>query len=336
MTLTKPNLPNLDTMFALGDIREVVELTHTQLQPFASHPFSLHEGERLGDLVESIRQNGVLTPILVRLLPTPSSTSCHLPHGGRLYEILAGHNRTHAANLAGLETVPAIVLEDLTDEQALAVVIQTNLMQRSFTDMKHSEKAAVLAMSHQSLFSKPKQLQIKYATENLDNGQLEENSQVANSPSKLAQVGAEYSLSKDTVARYIRLHKHLHKGLMALLDDGRIAFIPAVELSYLKNNEQHNICVLINVDKYTLDIKKAKTLHELSSNATEDIKPWFLEEIMSGKSSDNKSIRTQSVKLPANTYARYFADTDKKDVPNIIEAALQLYFQSELAEALKE
>jgi len=87
------------------------------------------------DLVESIRVNGVLIPIIVRKKETGQKST---------YEILAGHNRTHGSKLAGRETIPAIVLENISDEDALAIVIETNLIQRSFSDMRHSEKAAAI------------------------------------------------------------------------------------------------------------------------------------------------------------------------------------------------
>jgi len=104
-----------------------------KLIPFANHPFKLYEGQRFIDMVESIRANGVLSPIIVR------------PTNGDNYEILSGHNRVNAAREAGLTEVPAIVKNDLTDEEALFIVTETNLVQRSFADMKHSERAAALS-----------------------------------------------------------------------------------------------------------------------------------------------------------------------------------------------
>ena len=102
------------------------------IKPIRHHPFHLYEGERLSDMVESIKEHGILTPVIVRKM-----------HYG--YEMLAGHNRQNAGKLAGLKEIPAIVKENLPDDEAYVYVIETNLMQRSFTDLSVSEKAAVLA-----------------------------------------------------------------------------------------------------------------------------------------------------------------------------------------------
>jgi len=110
-----------------------------KLIPFANHPFKLYEGQRFTDMVESIRTNGILSPIIVR------STD-----GGK-YEILSGHNRVNAAREAGLTEVTAIVKVGLTDEEALFIVTETNLVQRSFADMKHSERAAALSVLYDAM-----------------------------------------------------------------------------------------------------------------------------------------------------------------------------------------
>ena len=102
-----------------------------EIKPFRHHPFHLYEGERLDDMVESIKEHGILNPVIVRTV-----------HG--TYEMLSGHNRQNAAKLAGLKQIPAFVKKDLPDEEAYVYVIETNLMQRSFTDLSISEKAAVL------------------------------------------------------------------------------------------------------------------------------------------------------------------------------------------------
>lgn len=102
------------------------------IKPFRHHPFHLYEGERLDDMVESIKEHGILNPVIVRKM-----------HYG--YEMLAGHNRQNAGKIAGLKEIPAIVKENLPDADAYVYVIETNLMQRSFTDLSVSEKAAVLS-----------------------------------------------------------------------------------------------------------------------------------------------------------------------------------------------
>ena len=101
-----------------------------KVKAFKNHPFRLYEGERLDDMVQSVRDHGILNPVIVRKV-----------YGG--YEMLAGHNRMNAAQIAGMTEVPAIVKTDLSDEEAYVYVIETNVIQRSFTDLAPSEKAAV-------------------------------------------------------------------------------------------------------------------------------------------------------------------------------------------------
>ena len=125
-----------DAMDLLTDtieqVKGVASIAIDAIVPFHDHPFHLYEGERLQDMVESIKVHGILNPVIVRKIE-------------RGYEMLAGHNRLNAAKIAGLTEVPAIVKENLSDEDAYVYVIETNLMQRSFTDLQPSEKAAVLA-----------------------------------------------------------------------------------------------------------------------------------------------------------------------------------------------
>ena len=114
-----------------------------KIEPFHDHPFRLYEGERLNDMVESIREHGVLNPVIVR-------------KKGRGYEMLSGHNRLNAAKIAGLSEIPAIVKEELTEEEAYVYVIETNMIQRAFSELLPSEKAAVLAARYEKVISQGK------------------------------------------------------------------------------------------------------------------------------------------------------------------------------------
>lgn len=124
----------------------IVNINAEKLMPFRNHPFKLYEGERFNDMVESIKANGIITPVIVRSLDNEHET----------YEILSGHNRVEAAKFAGLETVPAIIRNDINDDEALLIVTETNLIQRSFSDLSHSEKAAALAVHHEAVKSQGK------------------------------------------------------------------------------------------------------------------------------------------------------------------------------------
>src|SRR3712207_6297372 len=128
-----------------GDIQNI-ELN--LLESYHNHPFTLYTGKRLEDMVESVKENGILSPIIV--LKKDNN-----------YEILSGHNRVNAARLAKINSVPCIVKENLSEEQAYAYVIETNLMQRSFSDLLPTEKALVLKMRYQKIVSQGKRNDLK-------------------------------------------------------------------------------------------------------------------------------------------------------------------------------
>ena len=129
-------------------VNGIVSIPVEEIHPFHDHPFRLYEGDRLEDMVQSIREYGVLNPVIVR-------------KAARGYEMLAGHNRTNAAKIAGLPEVPAIVKTDLSDEDAYVYVIETNLLQRSFAELLPSEKAAVLVARYEKISSQGKRNDIR-------------------------------------------------------------------------------------------------------------------------------------------------------------------------------
>ena len=333
-TRPKPRLKNLDDLFSLGDANtpkpysimqtpdaanryQEVALDH--LLPFPGHPFHLYEGERLEDMVESIRVNGVLVPIIARE-----------KDDGQL-EILAGHNRVNASRIAGRNSIPTIILKNISDAEAWVYVVETNLMQRSFADMSHSEKAAVISVQHSKLFSQGKRNDILAklsVLESLKNPHdIAENiscAQVAHRSRDI--VAKEYSLSKDTVARYLRIHKLTH-ALKIMLDSGVIAFIPAVTLSFLKECEQKVLASCIELNGFSCDMKKADVLRKFSEDGKLDEDKTFL--ILNGElGRKTKPNRTPVVKVNKAVYARYFEPNQSaKEVQDIVEKALSFYFQ---------
>ena len=136
-------------------VNGIVSIPVEEIHPFHDHPFRLYEGDRLEDMVQSIREYGVLNPVIVR-------------KAARGYEMLAGHNRTNAAKIAGLPEVPAIVKTDLSDEDAYVYVIETNLLQRSFAELLPSEKAAVLVARYEKISSQGKRNDIRQEIETLE------------------------------------------------------------------------------------------------------------------------------------------------------------------------
>ena len=329
----RPKLDNLDQLFALNDginpldkpmtIMEaqpssrltVSVISINNLTPFSGHPFRLYEGERLDDMVESIKANGVLVPIIIRKIDT-------------VLEILAGHNRVNAAKLAGLDEIPAIVFTEISDDDALVYVIETNLIQRSFSDMAHTEKAAVIALHHSKMFSQGKRNDILEQIKMLENPhECKENEtceQVAHKLKSRDVVAKEYGLSKDTVARYLRL-QHLVPSLKSRLDDGDIAFIPAVTLSFLKENEQELVADCMERNELSVDMKKADILRQFSDKGKLNGESVY--RILSGDMNP-KPNRTPTVKINKTVYSRYFQPNQSaKEVQETVEKALELYFE---------
>ena len=288
----------------MSDSKIYKEISIESLVPFANHPFTQYEGQRFADMVESVRGNGVLVPVVVR------------PIGEKQYEILSGHNRVASAREAELDTIPAVVREGLTDDEAMFIVTETNLIQRSFADMKHSERAVVIAVHYEAM--KKKQGYRSDLLEGLDD---ETYSPVANM-SSMGKLGVQYGLSKDTIARYLRANK-LIQPLKERLDSGEIAIRVAVTLSYLREFEQELVEKQLAEGK-KLSIKIANTLreaseqHELSKGA---VKRLF--------ESSYYGVKIKPVKLSGEFLSKHF---DYKQSPemieSVIEEALSQYFGS--------
>jgi len=299
---TKPRLKNLDDLLLLNNnvnpLEQSVPIMETQpnkkravifvaiekLIPFKGHPFKLYEGERLDDMVASIKANGVLVPIIVRMI-------------NNTLEILAGHNRVNAAKLAGLDVVPAIVFEDISDDDAMVYVIETNLIQRSFTDMTHSEKAAVIALHHSKMFSQGKRNDILEQIKMLENPhEYKENKtslQVGEKSHSDKKVAEMYSLSRVNVFRYLRIQQ-LISSLKTRLDNDEIAFVSAVTLSFLKESEQELVDDCMGNNDLSVDMKTAEILRQFSEKGKLDGVNVY--KILSGDTAP-KPNRTPTVKI---------------------------------------
>jgi ParB family chromosome partitioning protein len=340
---TKPRLKNLDDLFSLnGDVnpmessvpiietqpqykRAVVFTAIDKLNPFKDHPFRLYDGERLDDMVASIKKNGVLAPIIVR-------------QSGDGLEILSGHNRVEASRLAELEEVPAIIFDDISDEDAMVYVVETNLIQRSFSDMCHSEKAAVIALHHSKMFSQGKRNDVLAQLELLekpleeiskkpcDTKENETCGQVDHKLSTREKVAQDYNLASKTVARYLRINK-LTPMLKTLLDSGNIAFMSAVTLSYLKEAEQEQLAESLERNNLSVDMKKADMLRKHSEKDRLDGESIY--RILTGAMA-NKPSRTPTVKVSKVLYSKYFTPNQPaKEVQGIVEKALEMYFEQQ-------
>ena len=314
----RPPLKSLDEYFCLDGEEaqsklKIQKIPIANLIPFNGHPFCLYEGERLEDMVASVKANGVLVPVITR------KTS------GDVVEILAGHNRINAAKLAGLETVPAIVLEDISDDEAMVYVVETNLIQRSFGDMSHSEKAAVIAMQHSKMFSQGKRNDILEQLKLLENP--EDETEINTGIRTDEKIGALYSLSRNTIARYLRISQ-LNAPLKIMLDNAKITFLAAVELSFLNKQEQEWLAECLE-NGFTVNTAKAAVLREYSKEGMLDLD--IIANILSGQTAAEES-KPRNIKISGRLYSRYFKpEQSAKEVETIIAEALTMYYDGRAA-----
>jgi len=294
------------------------EISISMLQPFHNHPFKLYEGERFDDMVRSIKELGVIVPIIVR------------PKEGGCFEILSGHNRVNAAKEVGLETVPAVIKEQLSDDEAALIVTETNLMQRSFSDLLHSERAIALAAHHKTLKRQGARTDLLEELEKLlkpheigDEGTLCHGGTRLTS---LDKVGQKYSLSKRTVARYLRLNE-LISEILERVDSEEITFLAAVTLSYLKENEQMLLEDILAYEKVKVDKEKADILRSFSETGKLDKEK--MQQILSGDITKKKSQAKQPyIKLKSKLLEKYFSrEQQQSEIEEIIDKALALYFE---------
>ena len=299
----------------------ILEMEFSQMESFPNHRFRLYEGQQLDDMVESIRQFGILLPIIL----------WHTEDGR--YIILSRHNRKNAAQLAGLTQGPVIIRENLTHEDAVLIVTETNLRQRSFSDMSHSERAYCLAQHYEAMKCQGKRNDLLAEIEMLLNPHNTEDSgtcsQVENKSKSLTKVGEEYGLSKDKVARYIRI-SGLIDPLISRVDTGEIAFLAAYDLSFVEDMEkQQQIANLMETDSYKVDMKKAELFH--SYYETGKLSDTAIVQILSGeKTRKPKSSKPQPVKIKPDVISKYFTPQQtQKEIEETIDKALALYFENQ-------
>ncbi len=320
---------NLSTkMFARTDNKSesIRILPLDKLQAFKNHPFKLYNGERFLDMVESIKANGVLVPIIVRIIDDA------------IYEILSGHNRVEAAKTAGLEEIQAIIKDNLSDEEALLIVTETNLLQRSFSELSHSERAITLAMHFEAIKKQGKRSDIVTEVEAIlntnDNNDSETSLPVDTKYDSYEKMKMDYGLSKDSIARYIRVSK-LNENLLIRLDNGEIPLRTAVIITFLKDNEQKIVDDVLESGNYKLDIKKAEILRKLSEGKT--LTYETAESVFENKTTAKKTTNPKSIKIKSKTVSQFFNEGQKqKEIEETIVKALTFYFANTSSENTEE
>ena len=262
----------------------ISQLPPDKLSPFAKHPYQVREDAAMDELVESIRVHGVLSPLLAR----PK---------GEGYELVSGHRRRLAAQKLGLSTVPVLVRE-MTDDEAVILMVDSNLQRENLLP---SEKAFAYKMKLEAMKHQGK------AT----SGQLVQKLSVE-------KVADEANENYKTVQRYIRL-TNLVPPLLQMVDDGRIALSPAVELSYLTRDEQAELWDLIGQEDATPSLSQALRMKQLSREAK--LTPEILYAILTEEKPNQKEqirIKTESLRkyFPRN----YSAQQMEREIIKLLEA----------------
>lgn len=306
--------------------QEVQKLPIQSLYPRHNHKFQVNLGKKNDDLLKSIQEFGVLEPIIVRPIHSISKQD-----ENQSYEILAGHRRTSMAKEAGLTEIPVRIMTGLTEAEADLIETETNLLQRSWNDMSHSERAAVLyahyhAVSDKGIrkgFLEEINAEIKTLANPVES-RAEGSLSLLGTKGNIRSSGEAYELSKNTVARYLRIYT-LSNQLKDRMDLDEIPLYAGVELSYLTSEHQKELDTLL--DNYKLDIKKAEELRRLEAKGV--LNSESMRKVLTGAYKEKKPGRPKTFKLQDSIIRKYFTEgTKAKEIEATIEAALEAYFQN--------
>ena len=243
-------LASVDDLFSTEESRQdasrekVVEIALSELHPFPNHPFQVRDDDSMKETVESVKEYGVLTPAIVR------------PREEGGYEIVAGHRRKHACELAGLETMPAIV-RDIDRDLATIIMVDSNLQREDISPM---ERAQAYKMKLEAIKRRAGRPSKEETAISENGGQVGHNFRGVKSRDIVAEGTND---SSRNVQRYIRLTE-LSPQLQQMVDDKKIAFTPAVELSYLKPEEQALVVETIESEQATPSLSQAQRMKKKS------------------------------------------------------------------------
>ena len=264
---------------------KVEELQLSELTPFKNHPFKVKNDAEMAELMKSIADAGVLSPALARL------------REGGGYELISGHRRLVACKALGMDTMPVIVRR-LTDEEAVITMVDSNLQREHILP---SEKAFAYKMKLDALKHQGKT-----------------SAQVAQKLS-VEIVGEAAGESKDQVRRYIRL-TNLIPEILQMVDDGKIALTPAVELSYLQPPEQETLFSIMDCDEVTPSLSQAQRLRRMSEEQR------FTDSAVMQLMSEVKGNQVEYVKVPVDKLRSYFRpDTSMKQMTETLVKAMEFY-----------
>jgi ParB family chromosome partitioning protein len=294
----------------MGDIEETEVRNGIQMlpvegiKPFHDHPFHLYEGERLEDMIASVKEHGILNPVIVQKTPEG-------------YEMLSGHNRLNAAKLAEMKEIPAIVKADLSEEEAYIYVIETNLMQRSFSDLLISEKAAVLKARYEKESCQGRRNDILEEIARLEGKEVPATGGHGDHRMKTRDsIGKEYELSGSSVGRLLKIND-LIKPFKDMLDRGSLFTKVALQLAFLPEEEQIMVYEVVKDAKTKITLEMVMKLRGHSGTLTEAMVRRYL---------SISPIKKKCYKVPARIVEKYFAGMEPNQVDNIVEQALEAWF----------
>ena len=270
-------LKGVDEIFSTEESRhaeqreQVQQIPIAELFPFKNHPFRVQDDEEMENAVKSISQYGVLTPLIAR----------PRPEGG--YEIISGHRRQHAAQLAGLDTLPVIV-RNMDDDAAVLLMVDSNLQRENILP---SERAFAYKMKLEALKNQG-------ARSDLTSGQIVQKSKLS-----IERVAEDAGEGYKTVQRFIRL-TNLIPELLDMVDEKKIAFNPAVELSYLDTNQQRDFLEAMNDTQNAPSLSQAQRLKKLAQEG------HFSYDVAFAVMGEEKKDELDKVIIKNDTLRKYF------------------------------
>lgn len=288
------DLFSTDESRAEAQLEKVVTLNPADISDFPNHPFKVKQDEAMAEMVDSVKQYGVLVPALVR------------PKADGGYEMVAGHRRKCAATLAGITEMPCIV-RNLTDDEATIIMVDSNLQRETILP---SEKAFAYKMKLEAM---------KRQGQRSD---LTSTPLVSKSRSN-EELGQKNGDSREQVRRFIRLTE-LIPSMLDMVDSGKIAFRPAVELSYLSKEQQQSLYDTMECEDCTPSLAQAIKMKEFSRDGK------LTEEVILSIMQEEKPNQREQFKMPKERISKYFAPgTPAQKIEDTIIKALELYRRRE-------
>ena len=291
------DLFSTDESRAEAQLEKVVTLNPADISDFPNHPFKVKQDEAMAEMVDSVRQYGVLVPALVR------------PKADGGYEMVAGHRRKCAAMLAGITEMPCII-RNLTDDEATIIMVDSNLQRETILP---SEKAFAYKMKLEAMKRQGQR-------SDLTSAPLEPKLKGSRSNEELAASSPD---SRSQIQRYIRLTE-LIPPVLDMVDSSKIAFRPAVELSYLSKEQQQSLYDTMECEVCTPSLAQAIKMKEFSRDGK------LTEEVILSIMQEEKPNQREQFKMPKERISKYFAPgTPAQKIEDTIIKALELYRRRE-------